>query len=196
MNAALSLAAERGWRDLSLFEIAQASGEKLSTVYEIFPSKTAILAGFIRDIEAEVLGGVTPEEFDPEENARDRLFDIVMRCFDALVPHKKAVGEIAYDVMRDPVSTAAVLPHFARAMAHTLETADLSTSGLRGVVRVKGLGAIYLATLRTFLRDDTADLSKTMASLDGYLRRVEGFMRRADPAARRRREEAPEPGET
>jgi AcrR family transcriptional regulator len=193
LNAALALAAERGWKDLSLFEIAQASGQPMSTVYEIFPSKTAILAGFLRDIEEKAIGDVTPEEFEPGESARDRLFDLVMRGFDALVPHKKAVGEIVYDVMRDPIAAAAALPHFARTMARTLETAGISSSGLRGLVRVKGLMAICLGTLRSFLRDDTVDMAKTMATLDGYLRRVESVARSLNARRRRDGDESAEP---
>ncbi len=54
-----------------------------------------------------------------------------------------------------------------------LEAARLSPEGLAGEVRVRGLVALYLATLRVWLRDESADMSKTMATLDGYLRRIE-----------------------
>ena len=62
-----------------------------------------------------------------------------------------------------------------RSMAAMLETARISSSGVKGLVRTKGLAAIYLATLRVWLRDESPDMAKTMASLDGYLRRVEGL---------------------
>jgi hypothetical protein len=60
-------------------------------------------------------------------------------------------------------------------MAAMLETARISSSGMKGLIRTKGLAAIYLATLRVWLKDDSPDMAKTMASLDGYLRRVEGM---------------------
>jgi hypothetical protein len=44
---------------------------------------------------------------------------------------------------------------------------------VRGELRINGLCGVYLLALRTWLDDDSADLSKTMAALDGYLRRVE-----------------------
>ena len=43
------------------------------------------------------------------------------------------------------------------------------------MVRTKGLALIYLASLRIWLRDESTDMAKTMASLDGYLRRVESI---------------------
>jgi hypothetical protein len=60
-----------------------------------------------------------------------------------------------------------------------------------GALRAKGLMAINLATLRVWLRDDSADMAKTMAALDGYLRRVESLLR----GTRRRQRPADEAGE-
>ena len=43
------------------------------------------------------------------------------------------------------------------------------------MLRVKGLGVIYLMVFRVWLTDDTADLSRTMAALDSRLRQAEQF---------------------
>src|SRR3546814_3928460 len=42
IDTAFELARERGWRDLSLAEIAEAAGVSLSRLHPIFPSKQAI----------------------------------------------------------------------------------------------------------------------------------------------------------
>ena len=70
-------------------------------------------------------------------------------------------------------------------MSLMLELAGLSSSGPRGLVRTKGLMAIHLATMRVFLRDESMDLAKTMAALDGHLRRVEGLIQRFGGGRRR-----------
>ena len=44
IDTAMKLAAERGWRDLSLAEIADAAKLPLSKVYPVLPSKTAMFA--------------------------------------------------------------------------------------------------------------------------------------------------------
>jgi hypothetical protein len=54
-----------------------------------------------------------------------------------------------------------------------LEAAGLSASGLRGEMRVKGLVAVWLWTLRAWQADESEDLSVTMAALDAALRRAE-----------------------
>jgi hypothetical protein len=58
-------------------------------------------------------------------------------------------------------------------MAAMLEAAGLSSEGVSGAVRQNGLLAIYAAVSRVFDGDDSADLSKTMAALDGRLKTAE-----------------------
>ena len=176
VDAAMALAAERSWRELSLREIAEASGLPLAEAYRCCPSKRAILRAFLRRIDAAVLAEGPVSE--TEGGARDRLFDVIMRRFDALQPYRKALGSILLDEARDPLSGLAGLMALQRSLGWMLETAGLEAGGLRGTLRLKGLTAIYLATLRTWLRDDSLDLSRTMAALDGYLRRVEAVLER------------------
>ena len=56
-----------------------------------------------------------------------------------------------------------------------LEAAGIPSDGIAGVLRVKGLGVIYLMVFRVWLTDDSADLSRTMAALDSRLRQAEQF---------------------
>lgn len=176
IDTAMTLAAEGRWRDLSLAEIAEAANVPISKVYPLFPSRQAILDAFVRRIDAAVLAESESEEL--EDSARDRLFDVLMRRFDALDPYKEAVATVAYDDVRDPVSALAGACRLGRSMGLMLEAAGLSSEGLRGRLRVKGLALIYLGTLRVWLRDESADKARTMAALDAYLRRAEALVGR------------------
>ncbi len=184
VDAALALAAERPWQEVSLREIAEASGLPLAEAYRCGASKQAILEVFLRRIDAAVLaeGAMEPEE----GSARDRVFDILMRRFDALQPYRKALASILLAQTRDPAGALAGLAALQRSMTWMLEAAGLEAEGLRGLARTRGLTLLYLATLRTWLRDESLDLAKTMAALDGYLRRLEVLLRRLP---RRRDEE-------
>ena len=186
----MRLAAERGWSDLSLAEIAAEADLPLSKVYPLFASKQEILAGFSRRIDVEVLAEDLDAE-EMEEPARDRLFDVLMRRFDAMAPYKDALANILYDALRRPLDGLAGAPQLARSMRWMLEAAGIGTDGLRGALRVKGLGAIYLATLRVWLRDESADSARTMATLDGHLRRAEHLLRRVPRRGRRAPETPP-----
>ena len=175
IDAAFDLAVERGWRDLSLAEIAEAAALPLSTVYDAFPSKQAILDGFGQQVDAAMMA---EEGEGLDTPARDRLFDVVMRRFDALQPYKEALAVILHDQLRDPLAACCGLGRLGKSMAATLEAAGFSTTGCRGALRVKGLSAIYLSTVRIWLRDDSEDMAATMAHLDKQLSRIDSLVGR------------------
>ncbi len=180
IETALGLAAERGWREVSLAEIAEAAKVPLAKAYQAFPSKQAIFEAFSRGIDAEVLADDSlADEWDEQTSARDRLFDVMMRRFDALQPHRAGLGNLIYDQARDPLAALCSAQLLLRSMAAMLEAARVPSSGLAGTVRAKGLAGLYLVTLRVWLRDESADMAKTMAALDGYLRRIESLLRRS-----------------
>jgi hypothetical protein len=54
-----------------------------------------------------------------------------------------------------------------------LEAAGIATAGLGGALSTQGMVAVWLYTLRAWDKDDTADLSATMAALDRALSRAE-----------------------
>jgi hypothetical protein len=80
-------------------------------------------------------------------------------------------------ISRDPGSAAMGWLRLDRASAAMLEAAGISAHGLVGCTRAQGLKAIYLATLRTWLRDDSEDMAQTMAALDRALRQAERLLR-------------------
>ena len=65
-----------------------------------------------------------------------------------------------------------------------LEAAGVSSSGLFGALRVKGLAMIYAEAYRVWLGDDSKDMAKTMATLDRALGRVERLISLCRPGGR------------
>ncbi len=169
IDTALNLAAEKGWRDLALADIAQAAGMSLAELYALHPSKQAILDAYRRGIDRAVLADAEV----PEGSAKDRLFDVLMRRLDKLEPHKAGLVRIGEDLARDPLAVVCGLGRLEHSMAAMLEAAGISAGGLRGVLRTKGLSAVYLSALRAWFKDETADKSKTMVALDKALGRAE-----------------------
>ena len=172
LDAFLRLIAEKGFANVALREVAEATGLGVAELYRLYPDKVALAAAFMARIDAEVLAGV-PRQSDPEETARDRLFDTLMRRYDALRPHRAALAAIRRAGTRDPLLAIALGPALRRSMSAMLESASLSSEGVNGALRQNGLLAIHYAVSRVFDRDETGDLSKTMAALDGRLKMAE-----------------------
>jgi AcrR family transcriptional regulator len=182
IDAALALIATQGWRALSLAAIAAAAGLPILQVYRIFRSKQAILCGLYRRVDEIVLAELPAAEAD--ERPRDRLFDLLMRRFDALRPHKPAFDVLRREMPGDPVTALCAGAALLRSMRWMLEAADIPTGGVRGVVAVRLAAAAYLSTMRVWQRDDSPDLARTMAALDARLRRIERWFAPARGARR------------
>ena len=173
ITAALTLAAKQNWRGIALHVIATEARVTMAQLHKAYPTKTAILAAFIQQIEVSVL--VNCGKFGPEDAARDRLFEVLMCCFGALANHRDAVARIAGDIPRDPILALELAPAFFKSMQWALEAASIPSTGINGCLRMNGLAAVWLATLRVWLTDDSPDKARTMAVLDRNLRRAEGL---------------------
>lgn len=173
VDAALDLAAKHAWHKISLADIAAASDLSLAKLYPLFSSKTAIVAAFLARIDEQSLAG----RQETGGTVRDRLFDLIMRRFDALAPHKAAVKSMFAAGPGEALSALCLAPRFLNSMRWLAEAGGVRTSGFLGMLRVKAIAAIYLASLRTWLQDDSADHGKTMAVLDRALRRAETLAR-------------------
>lgn len=172
IDAAMRLAADRGWRRVALADVAVAAGRPLADLYDRFPGKSAILEAMSRRADMAVARGADPAA-DSDEQPRDRLFDVVMRRLEYLAPWRPGLAAVARDLRGDPVAGLSALPAFGRSLRWMMEVAGLDTAGLRGAVRTKAFAAAYLATVQTWLDDESPDLSRTMARLDRALRRVD-----------------------
>jgi AcrR family transcriptional regulator len=184
IDAALACIARQGWRRLSLADIAAEAGLPILGVYRLYSSKPAILCAFFRRVDEAVLAA--PLDSEPDERPRDRVFDLLMRRFDALTPYRAALEVLGRELPTDPLAALAAGAGLLRSMRWMLEAAGISGEGLGGALAVKLTAAAYLATLRVWLRDESPDLAPTMAALDRRLRGIErwyGIGRRRETAA-------------
>ena len=105
--------------------------------------------------------------------ARERLFDVVMRRFDALQQHRAGVLALLDGLPGDPGTALLLAGATAGSMVWMLEAAGMPAGGWRGALASQGMVAVWLYTLRAWRRDDSPDLSGTMAALDRALTRAE-----------------------
>jgi len=184
IEAALGLAARQGWRETTLADIAAEANLGLAELHRLVGSRTGILMAYSRRLDRAVLEG-TPAEL-ADEGPRDRLFDVLMRRFEAMRPHREGLRAVARARTCEPQAALAVGCRMLAAMTWMLEAAGIATTGLKGRLRAKVLLAVYAAAMRAFLDDDSEDLARTMAALDKGLRRaeaLEAFLARGRRAA-------------
>ena len=176
LAAAMKLAAEKPWREVTLQDIAQSAGVSLVDLRHEFGSKGEVLAAFVRMVDDAVLARAPQRS--GSQPTRDTVFEVVMSRFDVLSGYQPALKSISAAWPSDP----ALLCALAQSQAWMLRAAGVRSEGLEGQLRATGLGAVYASVFRTWLDDDDAGLARTMAALDRRLRRGERTLQSVDEA--------------
>ena len=168
VGSAFALAAELGWRNVSVAEAARRANLPLEQARTRFPVKGAILARFgVLADQAALKSSLA------EGSVRERLFDLLMSRFDVLQQHRAGVLALLDALPLDPGAAVLLAGATGRSMGWMLEAAGCPASGLTGLLRVDGLTAVWLWTVRAWRQDESLDLSTTMAALDRALDRAE-----------------------
>lgn len=166
--SALTLAGNEGWRSVTVAAAARAAGLPLPRARTRFPTKASILLGFGRMADELALDGAADDG-----PIRDRLFDQLMRRFDALQAQRAGILAVLRAIPFDPCTAVMLACATRRSMRWMLQAAGASTTGVTGELRVRGLVAVWLWAVRAWERDDSEDLTATMAALDTALSRAE-----------------------
>ncbi len=174
MEALWRVVAAEGWRAATIEAVAAEAGVPAAGLRARFPSRALLLSRHATVVDRVVIDGTIP---DAGGSPRERVFDVLMRRFDALQPHRAGLLRLLEDLPRDPVMALAVAPLLPLSMARMLEAAGIAADGALGPVRVNGLAAVWIAAIQAWRKDDSADLSATMAALDKALDRAEGLAR-------------------
>lgn len=168
-RAALSLAGSMPWREVTLVRLADAAARPVSDFYgaTLGEALDCVEEAFDRAIADAT------EELDPKQTVRDRLFELIMRRFEAMEPHRQAVLAMEHGIDRDPTLMAAAHQRHVRCARWVLAIAGMEADGMTGQARAQGLGVIIGQARAAWRGDSAGDFAKTMASLDKNLRRAE-----------------------
>ncbi|MBV6656411.1 MAG: TetR/AcrR family transcriptional regulator [Devosiaceae bacterium] len=171
IDSFLALLMTRSMGSIAMREIATGADVPLADVLLTFSSKLDVLEAFAARIDAQVLA-----EDDPDmasEPARERLFDVLMRRYDALLPHKLALIQLERDIRSDPALGLQIARIAGRSMERMAASADVDVDGPRGALVMAGLLRLHRTVLRAFLAEEDGGQAKTMAALDTGLRQAE-----------------------
>lgn len=156
-----------GWRQTGLVKAAQDAGLDLLRLRVRFPSKTTVLLRFGVLADQAALAAKPPGG-----PPREALFDLVMARFDVLQAHRAGVLALMEALRTDPGLSLMLWGATLRSMGWLLAASGIPTDGVAGALRVQGAGALWAYTLRSWQKDDSADMSSTMAALDRALDRA------------------------
>ena len=172
VKLAFELLAERGWERFSFAELARRAELPLAQVYAEVPDRPALLRLLGRRLDAEMLA-IDMAELDGM-SPRERVFELIMRRLDAMVPYKEGLRTLARKAGREPMLLAAACCNLDRLSRRLLDAAATDESPVMTTKLARRVtGAVYLQAFRVWLDDDTPDMARTLAELDRRLQQAE-----------------------
>jgi AcrR family transcriptional regulator len=166
LDAALALAAERGWGEIHLYGVAERLGLSLAEIGQLFPDKDAVGNRlFARATRAMLaLGDDAGFRALPTE---ERVYRAMTTWLDALAEHRAAARDILlYKFAPSHLHhQAALVVALSRTVQWVREAARLAATG-RGRRREETwLTLLFLATVLFWFADPSADQERTRAFL-------------------------------
>ncbi|MFN7056023.1 hypothetical protein [Hyphomonas sp.] len=167
--AALELAADTPWTEITLAAIAAKAGLALSDFHG---------AGG-REAIVEALDGYFDKAMSaegvPEETlARERLFEVIMKRFEAMEDHRAGVRELMKFRETSLAHVVRLPVHRHASAAWALASAGLDDdSGAPASLKRIAVAFVIAETERAWRKDHHGDFALTMAALDKGLRRAE-----------------------
>ena len=178
VDAALDLADERGWANVRLYQVADRAGLSLAEVGAEFRDQDAIanawFARALAKLESLPAGAVA------DRPAPERLHVAIMRWFDAVAPHCEASAQMlrAKLYVSHPHHWVPMIFDLSRLVHWFLDAARIASTGRGRRLAEIGLTAIFLATLRVWLRDDSVGQENTRKYLNARLAAADRWLPR------------------
>jgi AcrR family transcriptional regulator len=152
-----ALCAERGWRSVTLRDVAEHAGVTLAELYAAAPSKTALVDHLGERLDAAALATAATASDD----VHDRLFDAAMARIEAMEPWRPILAGV------DGSALLPLAPHLPKAARAILEAAGVEATA----PRLLAMTAVWGRIVQVWRADEGA-LNRTMAEIDKRLKQM------------------------
>lgn len=177
VETALALVEVRGWDHVTLEDIATEGGHSEKAVKALFDDIWDILIYVLQDIadktKAEVAEYLT-------DDWRENAMEILMTRFDLAQVHRAAFKRLPRDLAKHPRTVRRLARRFYDTMRDMMLLAGFPAEDINPATN-SAFGLMYISVVDTWSKDDTPDMSRTMAAIDkrlGYFERVAGYLAR------------------
>jgi len=160
----LFLLKNKNWNDLSLEEIKKKS--KIQKFDKLIKNKKAIIKKINEYFDYKLSFRLKNME---QSNNKDMIFEILMMRFDILQKYRKGILSIFNSFKGKPQDLVFLLPNIIDSIILMVNYTNVSTKGIKGQLKIKGIVIIYISSFFAWMNDDTPSLDKTMITLDKNL---------------------------
>lgn len=164
VKTVLLLLKNKKWKDLKLAEIKKKSNIK--NFDKLVKNKNTIIKKINKYFDYEL--SLNSKNIE-QSNNKDMIFEILMMRFDILQVHRRGIISIFNSFKFRPKDIIFLLPNIIESIILMINYTNISTKGIIGQLRIKGILIIYVYSFFVWLKDESLSLEKTMISLDKNL---------------------------
>ena len=166
-----------GWEEFSLEKLSTKEKIPINDLKVFFKCKNSIVDKFSRMIDKKIESKLRIDDFK-DSSKKDILFELIMMRFDEMEGYKGSLVKILDVSKNKPLLISIITKNVMNTMDFFLELSNSYNNYAFDILKKNFLFIIYSITFKTWLSDDTEDLSKTMAELDKLLSTAENFQQK------------------
>ena len=166
-----------GWEEFSLEKLSTKEKIPINDLKVFFKCKNSIVDKFSRMIDKKIESKLRIDDFK-DSSKKDILFELIMMRFDEMEGFKGSLVKILDVSKNKPLLISIITKNVMNTMDFFLELSNSYNNYALDILKKNFLFFIYSITFKTWLSDDTEDLSKTMAELDKLLSTAENFQQK------------------
>lgn len=166
-----------GWDKFSVEKLSTKENIPVKDLKVIFKCKYSIVDKFSRMIDKSIESKLRIQDFRGSSK-KDILFELIMMRFDEMEEFKGSLAKVLDASKNKPLLISIITQNVMNTMDFFLELSNSYNNYAFDVLKKNFLFLIYSITFKTWLSDNTEDLSKTMAELDKLLSTAENFQQK------------------
>ena len=166
-----------GWEEFSLEKLSTKEKVPINELKVFFKCKNSIVDKFSRMIDKNIESKLRIDDFK-DSSKKDILFELIMMRFDEMEGYKGSLVKILDVSKNKPLLISIITKNVMNTMDFFLELSNSYNNYAFDILKKNFLFIIYSISFKTWLSDDTEDLSKTMAELDKLLSTAENFQQK------------------
>ena len=166
-----------GWEEFSIEKLSIREKIPLNELKIYFKCKYSIVDRFSKLIDKNIESKLRIQDFE-NSSKKDILFELMMMRFDEMDEFKSSLAKILDASKNKPLLISIITKNVMNTMDFFLELSASYNNHAFDFLKKNFLFLIYSITFKTWLSDNTDELSKTMAELDRLLSAAENFQQK------------------
>ena len=168
LKKAFQIIEREGWEKFSLLNLSKEEKIEQKKVRLYFKNKDEVIDKFSIMIDSKVESKINFNDFKISSK-KDNLFELIMIRLEEMQTYKIALIKIIDSAKKKPFLLSKISNNVMNTLDFYLELTSCYDNSAIDFFKKPTLFFIYSFTFNTWLKDETDDLSKTMAELDRLL---------------------------